>query len=130
MAIEGKARPQRTTVSMDSGISLSALEDRLGSQAAQEFLSRIDRSQRHGTTIIGTSVRDARTGISKAKLAGHVQVVVPGRSGNKPMSKIGLSDSLVIIKLDDLAAVVRAGRRRRVRSGEHCRETFDGCGDG
>lgn len=95
---------------MRDGISLSALTDSLGSKAAQEFFNRIDGSQRNGTTIIGTTVRNARAGFSKAKAACTAQVVVPGRSGSRREGPINPSDGLVIIKMDDLAAVVRAGQ--------------------
>ena len=105
MAMADKLNPQRATGTTANGISLSALCDHLGPQAAKEFFGRIDGAQRQGSTIIGTSVRDARTGLSKAKIEGHVQFVVPGRSG-----RVSPGDGLVIIKMNDLAAVVRAGR--------------------
>jgi hypothetical protein len=104
-----KVRARRTAASKE-GISLSSLTDRLGPRAAQELFSRIDGSLRQGTLIIGTSVRDARMGFSKANTAGCAQVVVPGRSGGRQNSPINPSDGMVIMKLDDLEAVVRAGR--------------------
>lgn len=104
-----KVRIRRTAPSAD-GISLSSLTDRLGPRAAQELFSRIDGSLRQGTVILGTSVRDARLGISKANTAGCAQVVVPGRSSGRRDGSINPSDGMVIMKFDDLEAVVRAGR--------------------
>ncbi len=110
MAIVDKVGTRRAAVQMRDGISLSALADSLGLKAAQEFFSRIDGSQCNGTTIIGTTVRNARAGFSKANAACPAQVVVPGRSGSRREGPINPSDGLVIIKMDDLAAVVRAGQ--------------------
>jgi len=109
MAEAVKARTERLS-SAKEGISLSALEDRLGPRAAQELFSRIDGALRQGTVIIGTSVREARIGFSKAHTAGCAQVVVPGRSSSRQQGPVNPSDGLVIIKMDDLEAVVRAGR--------------------
>jgi putative sterol carrier protein len=110
MAVVDKVGTRLAVANLRNGISLSALADSLGLKAAQEFLSRIDDSQRDGTMILGTTVRNARAGFSKAKAACPAQVVVPGRSGSRREGPINPSDGLVIIKMDDLAAVVRAGR--------------------
>jgi hypothetical protein len=100
----------RSVASPREGISLSALSDRLGSRAAEELFGRIDGSLREGGLIMGTTVRDARIGFSKAYAAGCAQVVVPGRTGSRREGPINPSDGMVIMKLDDLEAVVRAGR--------------------
>jgi hypothetical protein len=88
------------------GISLAALADYLGPRAAAALFDRIDGSLRHGDVIVGTNVRNARVGFSKAHMAGHAQVVVPGRS----TARAKVSDGVVIIKMADLEAVVRAGQ--------------------
>lgn len=93
-------------VASKEGISLSALTDRLGSAAGLEFFRRIDSALRVGTTVFGMNVRHARLGFSKVHTGGGAQVVIPGRKG-------GLRDTsncMVIMKLDDLEAVVCAGR--------------------
>lgn len=86
------------------------LMDRLGPRAGQELFSRIDGSLRQGTVIFGASVREARGGFSKAHTAGCAQFVIQGRSGRSRKSTGGPSDGLVIMKLGDLEAVVRAGQ--------------------
>jgi hypothetical protein len=92
------------------GITLSALEGRLGAPAARELFSRVDRSLREGDTIFGTSVREARSGFHKVHAPGHVQVVTPGRITAYQADLSSTPDSLVILKLEDLEAVVQAGR--------------------
>ena len=103
-------QPSQQAEPAEIGITLSALTDRLGPHAAQELLSRIDHSQRRGTTITGTNVRGARTGFSKAQTEGCVQVVLRGAGSKKLRTRVYTDDSLVIIKMVDFAAVVRAGQ--------------------
>ena len=86
------------------GVSLDQLADRLGKKAATEFFERVDGSLRNGNVIHATNVRGSRTVFSKARHQGQAQLVVNGRG----VGAVG--DSVVIIKMDDLEAVVRAGR--------------------
>ena len=112
MAMVDKVKPKKTEDPSGEGISLSALADRLGPRAAAALFGTIDRSLRRGNVIIGTNVRNARIGFSKAHTAGHAQFVVPGRSKSRPLAPAKLSDGVLIIKIDDLEAVVRAGQEQ------------------
>lgn len=105
-----KVRAGRPKSPSREGISLAALVDRLGERAAYALFSRIDSSQRDGTTIVGRSVRDARSGFNKAHADGCAQVVVPGRAVAGRDERVDTSDELLIIKMADLEAVVRAGQ--------------------
>lgn len=91
------------------GIPFEVLVDRLGPSAAKEFFARVDISMREGTVIIGTSVRDARNNFGKATV-GSAKVVVPGRVSDHRRGTVDPSDGFVIMKIDDLAAVVHASR--------------------
>jgi hypothetical protein len=107
MTVADKIRVRRAAAGF--GITLPALADRLGARAAQELFNRIDRSLRKGTVVVGTSVREARSGFSKAHTAGCAQVVI-SRHGSSAHGQIDPSDGLVIIKIEDLEAVVKAAR--------------------
>ncbi len=91
------------------GIAFEALVDRLGFRAAKEFFNRIDVSLREGTVVVGTSVRDARNSFGKA-MAGNAKVVIPGRASGRRRGMIDPSKGFVIMKIDDLEAIVRASR--------------------
>jgi len=112
MALIDKPKPQDPEAAPAEGISLTALADHLGPRAAEALFSRIDGSSRQGEVIIGTNVRDARIGFSKAQTSGRAQFVVPGRSNLRQQTQTQLSDGIVIISLDDLEAVVRAGQEQ------------------
>ena len=107
-----KVKAEESAALSGECISLSALADHLGPRAAEVLFSRIDDSLRHGEFIVGTNVRDARIGFSKAQTAGHAQFVIPGRSNSRQQTPTKLSDGVVIIKMDDLEAVVRAGQEQ------------------
>ncbi|MFG1393471.1 hypothetical protein [Xanthobacter agilis] len=110
MAIADKARAKiKARRVTKEGITFEALVERLGPRAAKEFFDRIDGTLREGTVIVGTSVRDARIGFGKA-MAGSAKVVVPGRVSGQRREAVDPSDGFVIMKIDDLEAVVRAGR--------------------
>jgi hypothetical protein len=111
MAAVDKVGTRRKAPSKE-GISLSALADRLGVRAAEELFSRIDGSMREGTMIIGASVRDARVGFSKAQTSGHAQVVISGRSSSGRHKQTNAADGMVILRMDDLEAVVRAAQEK------------------
>lgn len=91
-------------------VSLDTLVDRLGRDAAEVFFERIDDSQRVGRAIYGTTVRESRSVFGKARASGHAHFVVPRRpiKGSEKSTDIG--DSIVIMKMEDLEAVVRAAR--------------------
>lgn len=110
MAESVKDPSRQAPVRSTHGLSLSVLERRLGTRAAQVFFNRIDSAQRQGTMIIGTSIRDARGGLGKAHRAGRALLVCDRRAGRHGKRSADPFDGLVIIKLDDLAAVVRAGQ--------------------
>ncbi|WP_292531092.1 hypothetical protein [Methylocystis sp.] len=112
MTIADKAKPKVKTKArrvIKEGITLQALVDRLGDRAAREFFNRIDGTLREGTVIVGTSVRDARVGFGKA-MTSSAKVVVPGRTSGRRRSSVDPSEGFVIMKIDDLEAVVRAGQ--------------------
>ena len=89
-------------------ISLPELAELIGQGPAEEFFERIDQDSRFGDVIVGTNVRQARTSFSKVHTPGHAQLVVPGRSPNRRGSIASLSDSVVIMRMEDLEAVVQA----------------------
>jgi hypothetical protein len=105
MAVLEKEAPDHRT-----GISLEILVDRLGRDAGEEFFGRVDDALREGLVIHGTNVRESRMVFSKARTQGHAQLVVPGRSGTRSGGAADISESLVIITMDDFEAVVKAGR--------------------
>ncbi len=110
MAADEKTRARKAKDDFE-GVPLSTLVDHLGREAAQEFFSRIDGSLRRGNVIVGTTVRDSRSGFARAHKPGHAQFVTPGRwSGTLKIDQT-FSDSVVIIKMDDLEAVVKAGQK-------------------
>lgn len=86
------------------GVSLDELSERLGRDAAAEFFDRVDSTLRTGNVIHATNVRQSRAVFSKARHHGHAQLVINGRGANE------VGDSVIIIKMDDFEAVVRAGR--------------------
>lgn len=92
------------------GISLSHLEKRLGVAPAQELFERLDEALRKGDVIHGTSVRQGRTAFSKARMAGHAQLVIPHHS-NKRLAAADLSNGVFIITLEDIEAVVKAAQK-------------------
>lgn len=92
------------------GVTLGTLIDRLGKGAAEEFFGRIDGSLRAGDVIRGTNVRESRIAFSKARQGGHAQLVVPGRASDGRRGAADVGDSVVVMKMDDFQAVVRAGR--------------------
>lgn len=105
MAGEGE-----TLTRADDGVTFETLVDQLGRGAAEEFFERVDPLLRDGRVIHGTNVRESRTVSSKARHQGQAQLVVPGRSGKRRGGQVHVGDSVVIINMDDLGAVVRAGR--------------------
>lgn len=102
--------PQQTTTQSE-GISLATLIDHLGVEAGEEFFNRIDNSQRHGKMIMGYTVRDSRTSFTRAYTTGQAQFVTPGKAGTNRKASAMFSDSVVIIKMEDLTAVVQASRK-------------------
>jgi|GEM_PF-2156238 len=93
-----------------NSISFADLEHRLGPRAAGELFERVDKAQREGSVIHGRNVRDARSSFGRIQQEGNVQVVV-ARSGGKRSRPPSVSDGLVIIRIDDLEAVVKAAQR-------------------
>ena len=99
------------TTSQDEGISLATLMDLLGPDAGIEFFNRIDQEQRRGATIVGSTVRGSRGGFARARTTGQAQFVTPGRTnGSREASEI-LSDSVVIMKMNDFEAIVKAVKK-------------------
>jgi len=109
MAIAEKSNIKEPT-GQGEGISLETLIDRLGPNAGIEFFNRIDQELRRGATIVGSTVRGSRGGFARAHTTGQAQFVTPGRTGSRDASEI-LSDSLVIMKMDDFEAVVKAAQK-------------------
>src|SRR6266568_4420083 len=90
------------------GISFTELANRLGAKPAEELFGRIDRDLLHGEMILGKNVREARSVFGRLQQEGHVQVVVPGRSDKRSRARTDTSEGLVILRFDDLEAVVKA----------------------
>lgn len=110
MAIAEKSKIKEST-GQEEGISLTTLIDHLGPDAGIEFFNRIDQEQRRGATIVGSTVRGSRGGFARAHTTGQAQFVTPGRTnGSREASEI-LSDSVVIMKMDDFEAVVKAAQK-------------------
>ncbi|WP_146008531.1 hypothetical protein [Komagataeibacter saccharivorans] len=86
------------------GVSLDELSDRLGKEAAAEFFDRVDNTLRTGNVIQPTNVRQSRAVFDKARRHRRALLIISGRGANE------VGDSMVIIKMDDFEAVVRAGR--------------------
>jgi hypothetical protein len=107
---ENKVVSERAASLSGEGISLTELAHRLGTKAAEELFGRIDRDQRHGELILGKNVREARSMFGRLQKEGHVQVVVPGRSDKRTRAEADTSEGLVILRIDDLEAVVKASR--------------------
>ena len=104
------AKKAKGVATRPEGVSLSTLIEHLGTDAANEFFNRVDDAQRDGQEIVGLTVRESRVGFSRAHTSGHAQFVMPIRTGVDRAPSAVLSDSLVVMKMDDFAAVVRAGR--------------------
>lgn len=99
----------REPVAQSQEVSLATLIDHLGVEAAREFFKRIDGQQRRGQVIMGYTVRGSRHSFSRAYTTGQAQFVTPGRpSEYRPVT---FSDSVVIMKMDDFEAVVKAGQK-------------------
>lgn len=100
-----KAETSRT------GVTRSTLIEQLGEGPGQEFFSRIDGAQRKGEVVVGSNVREARIGFSKVNVR-HAQLVIPGRGGGSAARRAtDLADGVVIMKMEDLEAVVKAGQK-------------------
>lgn len=110
IGVEAMATSSKIADAADNGVTLDTLIDRLGKGAAEEFFGRIDGSLRTGDVVHGTNVRESRVAFSKARLDGHAQLVVPGRASDGRRGAADIGDSVVVIKMDDFQAVVRAGR--------------------
>jgi hypothetical protein len=93
------------------GISLADLQERLGAAPAQELFERLDEDLRRGDVIVGTNVRAGRVAFTKARTAGHAQLVIPHQSQKRPSAAASLSEGFVIIALEDFEAVVKAGQK-------------------
>ena len=85
-------------------VSLIELSDRLGKVAATELFNRVDPELRSGDVIYAANVRGSRAVFNKVRHKGQAQLVIDGRGAGD------LENSVVIIKMDDFEAVVRAGR--------------------
>lgn len=110
MAIAEKSEIEQTA-GQEEGISLATLIAHLGPDAGIEFFNRIDKEQRRGTTIVGSTVRGSRSGFTRAHTTGQAQFVTPGRASGLRESSELLSDSVVIMNMDDFEAVVRAAQK-------------------
>ena len=93
-------------------VTLDTLIDRLGPGAAEEFFGRVDGTLREGRVIHTTNVRGARSQavFTKARNQGQAQLVLPGKAGRGRRREVDVGESVVIMKMDDFEAVVRAGR--------------------
>jgi hypothetical protein len=92
------------------GISFTELANRLGTKPAEELFGRIDSDLRHGAMILGKNVREARSMFGRLQQEGRVQVVVPGRSDKRTRTQTDTSEGVVILRFDDLEAVVKAAQ--------------------
>ena len=107
---ESKAETVHPAPLSSDGISFAELARRLGKKAAEELFVRIDRDLRHGEVILGKNVREARSLFGRLRKEGHVQMVVPGRSDKRASAPADVAEGLVILRIDDLEAVVKAAQ--------------------
>lgn len=92
------------------GLSLSYLVERLGQAPGTELFERMDQSLRFGERVIGTTVRAARKSFATARVSRHARVVVAGRPGGARALSEEAKESMVMIALEDLEAVVKAAQ--------------------
>jgi len=106
------AEKQAQAKTLRTGVTRSALIEQLGETAGEEFFSRIDDALRDGDIVLGSNVRNARTGFGKVD-AGHAMLVIPGRVNAHAAGggTVDLSEGVVIMNMKDLEAVVKAGQR-------------------
>lgn len=104
------AQESGIAVKVGQRVTLETLVDRLGRDAAQAFFERVDGTLREGRVIHATNIRETRKAFGKARHQGQAQLVVPGRAGKGRQGETQVGDSVVIIKMDDFEAVVRAGQ--------------------
>lgn len=91
-------------------ISRSDLVDRLGPASGAELFERIDSQFRRGDRVVGTTVRAARESFSAARFSRHARLVMRGRAGGARATE-EIEQGMVMIALEDLEAVVKAGQR-------------------
>ena len=103
----------------ESAFSFIELVHRLGARAAEELFGRIDKDLRHGEMILGRNVRDARPVLGRLRKGGNVQVIISERSRPK-RTRGGTSECLIVLRIDDLEAVVR-GDSPRIQLGSRFR---------
>jgi hypothetical protein len=101
-----------------ASITLAELKHRLGAKAAEELFVRIDKEQLKGLMILGRNIREARAKFGKVQKEKNVQVVVRGNVGKHRYASSRTSEAssrtsegLVILRIDDLEAVVKAAQQ-------------------
>jgi hypothetical protein len=91
------------------GFSLKALSDYLGPHAARMLFSRFDKDSRQGNIVWGKNVREARKSFGSIGSA-KAQIVMPKLGHGRRASEADLGEGVILIRMDDLQAVIDAGR--------------------
>lgn len=105
---EADAEVETESAEESESFTLDSLAAQLGNRdAAAALFSRIDGDLRVGKNMRGLTIRETRATVGKARVSGKAQLVAPGRPGGSKAA-IDVGEALVIVKVDDLAEVVRA----------------------